>query len=146
MAAPSPGRRLLRRAPVRTTLAAGLLAASVVPLGAAPAAADHDAPCLESEVPGSERLADTHAKDNPAFERMHVEQAQELATGRGVKVAVIDSGMVGIEGLDIAGGLAVAGVNPATRLSGHGTIVAGPGITDTFERAPLDALRSQMCC
>lgn len=125
MAAPSPGRRLLRRAPVRTTLAAGLLAASVVPLGAAPAAADHDAPCLESEVPGSEQLADTHAKDNPAFERMHVEQAQELATGRDVKVAVIDSGLVGSEGLDIAGGLAVPGVNPDTRLSGHGTIVAG---------------------
>jgi membrane-anchored mycosin MYCP len=125
MAAPSPGRRLLRRAPVRTTLAAGLLAASVVPLGAAPAAADHDAPCLESEVPGSEQLADTHAKDNLAFDRMHVEQAQELATGRDVKVAVIDSGLVGVEGLDIAGGLAIAGVNPSTRLSGHGTIVAG---------------------
>ena len=127
MAAPSTGRRLLRprRSPVRTTLAAGLLAASVVPLGAAPAAADHDAPCLETEVPGSERLADTHAKDNLAFERMHVEQAQELATGRGVKVAVIDSGMVGIEGLDIAGATAIAGVNPATRLSGHGTIVGG---------------------
>jgi membrane-anchored mycosin MYCP len=125
MAAPSPGWRLLRRPSVRTTLAAGLLAASLVPLGAAPASADHDAPCLESEVPGSERLADTHAKDNPAFERMHVEQAQELATGDGVKVAVIDSGMVGIEGLDIAGGLAIEGVNPSTRLSGHGTIVAG---------------------
>jgi membrane-anchored mycosin MYCP len=127
MAAPSTGRRPppARRSPVRTTLAAGLLAASVVPLGAQPAAADHDAPCLESEVPGSERLADTHAKDNPALERMHVEQAQELATGRGVKVAVIDSGMVGIEGLDIAGGVAIEGVNPGTRLSGHGTIVAG---------------------
>ena len=58
-----------------------------------------------TEVPGSERLADTHAKDNPAFERMHVEQAQELATGQGVKVAVIDSGIVGVEGLDVAGGL-----------------------------------------
>ncbi|WP_416955132.1 S8 family serine peptidase [Nocardioides sp. T5] len=115
----------MRRPPVRTALAAGLLAASVVPLGASPAAADHDAPCLESEGPGSERLADTHAKDNPALERMHVEQAQELATGRGVKVAVIDSGMVGVEGLDIAGGVAIEGVNPGTRLSGHGTIVAG---------------------
>ncbi len=84
MAAPSTGSSpvLPRLPPVRTTLAAGLLAASVVPLGAPPAAADHDAPCLESEVPGSERLADTHTKDNLAFERMHVEQAQELATGR----------------------------------------------------------------
>ena len=118
------GRRLLGPGPVRTTLAAGLLAASVVPLGAAPAAADHDAPCLVSEVPDSERLADTHEKDNLAFERMHVERAQELATGRGVKVAVIDSGMVGLPGLGIAGGAAIPGVSPA-RLSGHGTIVAG---------------------
>ena len=37
-----------------------LLAAALVPCGAPPAAADHDAPCLETEVPGSERLADTH--------------------------------------------------------------------------------------
>ena len=123
MAAPSTQRRP-HRFPVRTTLAGGLLAASVVPLGAAPAAADHDAPCLVTEVPGSERLADTHAEDNPAFERMHVEQAQELATGRGVKVAVIDSGMADVQGLDIAGGAAIPGVGPA-RLSGHGTIVAG---------------------
>jgi NAD(P)-dependent dehydrogenase (short-subunit alcohol dehydrogenase family) len=127
MAASSSGRRLsLPRLPlVRTTLAAGLLAASVVPLGAAPAAADHDAPCLESEVPDSERLADTHEKDNLAFERMHVDQAHEVATGRGVKIAVIDSGMVGIEGLDIAGATAIEGVDPNTRLSGHGTIVGG---------------------
>jgi hypothetical protein len=61
---------------------------------------------------------------------MHVEQAQELATGRGVKIAVIDSGMVGVEGLDIAGVTAIAGVNPNTRLSGHGTIVAGRGRAD----------------
>ena len=27
-----------------------------------------------------------------------------------------------------------------------GTIVAGPDATDAFERAPVDALRSQMCC
>ena len=33
--------------------------------------------------------------------------------------------MVGTEGLDIAGQVPVAGVNPTTRLSGHGTIVAG---------------------
>ena len=124
MARRSTGRRV-RRPAVRTTLAAGLLAASVVPVAAGPAAADHDAPCLVTEVPGSERLADTHAKDNPALERMHVEQAQEVATGRGVKVAVIDSGMVATEGLDVAGEVPVAGVDPATRLSGHGTIVAG---------------------
>ena len=34
----------------------------------------------------------------------------------------------------------------ATTCDVDGTIVAGPGITDTFERAPVDALRTQMCC
>ena len=110
---------------LRTTLAAGIVATAIVPVWAAPAMADHDAFCSEGEVPGSERLADTHEKDNPAFDRMHVERAQELATGRGVKVAVIDSGIVGGEGGAIPyGGLTIPGVNPNTRLSGHGTIVA----------------------
>lgn len=110
---------------VRTTLAAGLLAAAVVPVWAGPAAADHDAPCSVGEVPGSERLADTHAKDNPAFDRMHVEQAQEVATGKGVKVAVIDSGVMAVDGLAVYDGLAIPGVSPTMLLSGHGTIVAG---------------------
>lgn len=110
---------------LRTTLAAGVVAVSVVPVWAGPAVADHEAPCLVSEVLGSERLADTHEKDNPAFDRMHVEQAQDVATGRGVKVAVIDSGVEAVEGLDVSGRLAIPGVLPDTRLSGHGTIVAG---------------------
>ncbi|GAB3014519.1 hypothetical protein GCM10011376_07790 [Nocardioides flavus (ex Wang et al. 2016)] len=114
----------MARSLVRTSLAGGLLAASVVPLGAVPAAADHPAPCLTSEVPDSERLADTHTRDNAAFDRMHVERAQELATGRGVKVAVIDSGVVGGEDLAVAGRTAIPGVAPATYQSGHGTIVA----------------------
>jgi len=114
----------MARSLLRTSLAGGLLAASAVSVGAAPAAADHDAPCLPGEVPESERLADTHARDNLAFERMHVERAQELATGRGVKVAVIDSGVVGVEGLAVAGRTAIPGVSGAV-MSGHGTIVAG---------------------
>ena len=114
----------MARSLLRTALAGGLLAASVVPLGAAPAAADHDAPCLPGEVPESERLADTHTRDNLAFDRMHVDRAQELATGRGVKVAVIDSGVVSVEDLAIAGRTAIPGVADAF-LSGHGTIVAG---------------------
>lgn len=115
----------MTRSRLRTTLAAGVLAAAVVPVWAGPAAADHDAPCLVGEVPGSERLADTHAKDNAAFDRMHVEQAQELATGKGVKVAVIDSGVWSVEGIDRVGLAAVAGASPDELLSGHGTIVAG---------------------
>lgn len=110
---------------LRTTLAAGVVAAAVVPVWAGPAAAEHAAPCSVSEVPGSEQLADTHSKDNPAFDRMHVDQAQELATGRGVKVAVIDSGVVALPGLARPTSVAVGGASAATTLSGHGTIVAG---------------------
>ena len=109
---------------VRTTIAAGVLAAAVVPVWAGPAVADHEAPCSVGELPDSERLADTHAKDNPAFDRMHVEDAQGVATGKGVKVAVIDSGVRPVEGLDVYDGVGVAGVS-GDLLSGHGTIVAG---------------------
>lgn len=113
------------RTRLRTTLAAGVIATAVVPVWAGPARADHDAPCSVGEVPGSERLADTHETDNPPFDRMHVDRAQELATGQGVKVAVIDSGIVGGQGAVVPyDGAAIPGINPNTRLSGHGTIVA----------------------
>lgn len=115
----------MRPARLRTTLAAGVVAAAVVPVWAGPAAADHDAPCAVDQIPGSERLADTHELANPAFDRMHVEQAQDLATGRGVRVAVIDSGVRDVDGLQPYGRLAIPGVAGATVLSGHGTIVAG---------------------
>ena len=110
---------------LRTTLAAGVVAASVVPVWAGPADADHEAPCSAGEVPGSEPLADTHQKDNPAFERMHVEKAQGIVTGRGVKVAVIDSGVMSVDGLSLGPKVAVGGASGSTLLSGHGTIVAG---------------------
>ena len=109
---------------IRTTLAAGVVAAAIVPVWAGPASADHEAPCAITELPDSERLADTHEKDNPAFDRMHVDRAQELATGKGVKVAVIDSGVATTEVLAPYGGLAIAGANPQVLMSGHGTIVA----------------------
>lgn len=115
----------MTRLRLRTTLAAGVVAVSVVPVWAGPADADHDAPCSVGEIPGSERLADTHEKDNAAFDRMHVEQAQEIATGRGVKVAVIDSGVKDVDGFGPYGGLAIPGVSGTPLLSGHGTIVAG---------------------
>ena len=111
---------------LRTTLAAGVVAASVVPVWAvAPAYADHEAPCSAGELPTSEPLADTHTKDNPAFDRMHVEQAQSLATWAGTKVAVIDSGVMPVEGLDRPTAVAVGGASGDGLLSGHGTIVAG---------------------
>jgi membrane-anchored mycosin MYCP len=113
------------RARLRTTLAAGVVATSFVPVWAGPAVADHEAPCAVGEVPGSERLADTHAEDNAAHERMHVEEAQRLATGKGVRVAVIDSGVWPVPGVARVGGVAVGGASPGPPLSGHGTIVAG---------------------
>ena len=115
----------LLRHRLRTTLAAGVVAAFVVPVWASPAHADHEAPCLVDVLPDSERLADTHAKDNVAFDRVHVAQAQEVATGKGVKVAVIDSGVMDVDALVPYAGLAIPGVAPTTLLSGHGTIVAG---------------------
>ena len=118
-------RRHRHRHRLRTTLAAGVVAAFVVPVWASPAHADHEAPCLVDALPDSERLADTHAKDNAAFDRMHVAQAQQVATGKGVKVAVIDSGVMDVDGLVPYAGLAIPGVAPTTLLSGHGTIVAG---------------------
>ncbi len=101
-----------------------MVASAIVPVWASPASAEHEAPCAITELPDSERLADTHEKDNPAFDRMHVERAQEVATGKGVKVAVIDSGVASTEGLTPYGGLAIAGANPSVLMSGHGTIVA----------------------
>ncbi|MET0825378.1 MAG: S8 family serine peptidase, partial [Acidimicrobiales bacterium] len=117
---------MVSRLSLRASLAAGVVATAVLPVWAgAPAYADHEAPCSVGEVPGSERLADTHAKDNAAFERMHVEQAQELGTGSGVKIAVIDSGVMRVDGLDVGGAQAIGGASGTSLLSGHGTIVAG---------------------
>ncbi len=119
-----PGRRVVTRARLRTALAAGVVAATV-PAWASPArAAEETAPCSSEEIPGSEQLADTKAKDNPVFDRMRVEDAQRLATGRGAKVAVIDSGVRPLEGLAATELGPVAGASGAI-LSGHGTIVAG---------------------
>ena len=115
----------MSRASGRAVWVAGLLAASLAPVWSAPAHADHDASCSVGEVPGSERLADTHTEDNPACDRMHVEQAQGLATGRGVKVAVIDSGVMPLPGLRREGLFVAPGAAPDMLLSGHGTIVAG---------------------
>ncbi len=67
-------------------------------------------------------VAHTKEKKNPAHERMHVAEAQKVATGRGVTVAVIDSevrpGVAASKGLWRAPGIGM----PQT---GHGTIAAG---------------------
>lgn len=116
----------------RCGLAAGLLPALalvaapalVVALPAAPAAAA-DTACGADRVPGSDRLTDLPATaTDPAAERMGVPAAHELATGRGVKVVVIDSGVMdGVGGIDRRPLWALPG--SGALLSAHGTIAAG---------------------
>ena len=107
-------------------LAAALVLGTVaVPIGvAAPAAAADEAPCDAGVLADSERLADATTDLDVAQQRMHVPEAHELATGRGVRVAVLDSGVQPGLGIRQSGALAVPGLSP-TLLSGHGTIVAG---------------------
>jgi membrane-anchored mycosin MYCP len=107
-------------------LAAALVLGTVaVPIGApVPAVAADEAPCVVGVLADSERLADATTNLDVAQQRMHVPEAHELATGRGVRVAVLDSGVQPGLGIRQSGALAVPGLSP-TLLSGHGTIVAG---------------------
>lgn len=111
---------------LRAAIATGVVAGAVLPglgLLAAPAHADENAPCLSDQIPGSEQLADTRTKDNAVFDRMHVEDAQRLATGKGVRVAVIDTGVADVPGLAVTHLAPVGGASRAI-LSAHGTIAA----------------------
>lgn len=110
---------------IRTSLAAAAVALTSVPAWVVPAHAAEQPSCDVTRVPGSERLADADTEENPAFDRMHVDQAHELGRGRGTKVAVIDSGVLsGVPGLRRVPLFTVPGAAAAV-LSGHGTIVAG---------------------
>lgn len=106
----------------RTTLAAVLLATALPWTVAAPARAE-EPPCSVDVVPSSDRQRDTRVEVDPVHERMHVPAAQELARGRGVKVAVVDSGVAAVGGLRPVPLYRAPGVNPLI-LSGHGTIAA----------------------
>ena len=117
---------MTHRALLRRTLATAAIALTSVPVWGAPAHAAEDAPCLVEAVPGSERFADSDTVENAAFDRMHVEEAQELARGRGTKVVVIDSGVLpDAPGLARVPFFTAPGAAPGALLSGHGTIVAG---------------------
>lgn len=113
------------RAVLRTTLAAAAIALASVPAWVAPAHAAEDAPCDVAAVPGSERLADADTEENAAFDRMHITQAQDLAMGRGTRIAVIDSGVLAVPDLRRVPLFTAPGASPTMLLSGHGTIVAG---------------------
>lgn len=106
--------------------AAAALALASLCLGAAPSpsyAAEDDA-CDVTALVESEPLADTRVRSSAPLERMHVPGAHEVTDGRGVTVAVVDSGIAPGPALDVAAALRLPDLSPIL-LSGHGTIVAG---------------------
>ena len=114
----------MRRA-TRVSLAALLGSLALVPVGAPASYAEGEDPCDKGLIAESERTADTKARTSPPLERMHVPEAQEVTRGRGVTVAVVDSGVGAGLGIDVVSSQRVPGLVQPTLLSGHGTIVAG---------------------
>jgi membrane-anchored mycosin MYCP len=113
-----------RRAPRLAALFAAGLVASLLSV-ATPVRADtaEQPACGADVVPTSERLAPARTDDNPPHDRMGIDQAHALATGRGIKVAVIDSGVRPVQGLETVPLFVAPGLKKPL-LSGHGTIVA----------------------
>ena len=109
------------RAARMTLVVTGALAAGIV---APSAAAAEDLECIEGNVPGSEPLGPARTEENPPHDRMGVGRAQELATGLGTTVAVIDSGVAPVEGLRLVDQQTVYGRGDVLKY-GHGSIVAG---------------------
>lgn len=111
----------------RRRLAAGLLLGVAVagPLAVPTQATAADEPgCDPAVVADSERLADARTRVDAAQQRMHVPEAHEVTSGRGVRVAVVDSGVQPGLGIRQSGAIGVPGLTQPF-LSGHGTIVAG---------------------
>lgn len=102
------------------------MAGGVIGGAAAPAEAATGDACDPGLLVDSEVYPDARVRTNPAFERMNVPAAHEIADGTGVTVAVVDSG-INADVLDDAQVTRAAynGGSQALLLSGHGTIVAG---------------------
>ncbi|MGN0064158.1 MAG: S8/S53 family peptidase [Nocardioides sp.] len=106
-------------------LAVGGLTVLPVPLSAAPAAAAEGDRCDPAVLPSSERQADAKPTPNEVFRRLQVEQAHRIATGSGVTVAVVDSGVYdGPTSMKLLPKQSIGGLKGDIR-DGHGTIVAG---------------------
>lgn len=117
-----------RPAGAARAVAGGLLLAGLplggVALGVPAYAAPGGQQCDPAVLADSEPLADADAEPNLPHERMSVEEAHTVATGRGVTVAVVDSGVAATGAYDRVGEFVVPGAGGALR-SGHGTVVAG---------------------
>lgn len=118
---------MTRAASSRTALALAAVALSGLPVGvAAPARAATDWDCNVGTLADTERLKDAPRRTrNDVHDRLQVAAAHELATGRGSKVVVIDSGVQPLPGIDRRGLWSLPGASATGLLSGHGTIVAG---------------------
>lgn len=120
------------------SLLAGVLVATSVTFGSSPAYAESTA-CTTS-VPGEGTTStDVSASDdetNPALQALHLDDVHRLSTGKGVGVAVIDSGVQ--SGKDLSAVAGASFVGDGKILDGHGTIVAGliAGGGDTSGLAP----------
>lgn len=120
-----------RPCPTHRALAATavLLGGLVLPFGASaaiPASAAGEAPCDVVVLPTTEPTAPSRADRSQALARMGVPAAQQVTTGSGQVVAVLDSGIHPGVGIDVLPGASfvLPDVDPSL-LSGHGTIVAG---------------------
>ncbi|MCH1869080.1 S8 family serine peptidase [Nocardioides sp. CFH 31398] len=118
---PRAGRR---RRTAGLTLAAGLVAATVVP---GPAAADSEGGPVEATIPCSSAVdpgTDVAVTDQVSapLEQMRIPEAHQIATGEGATVAIVDGPVVGLPQIPLVGGQNFES-GPVT--VDHGTVVAG---------------------
>ncbi|QIX28282.1 S8 family serine peptidase [Nocardioides sp. JQ2195] len=131
-------RPLSRLAPL--ALVAGLAGPGALAVVApAPAYAAEKVGCSTAEPGEDTPSTDVSAADdekNPALQALRLDDVHTIATGRGVGVAVIDSGVQTSSSLAPRPGTSFVG--GANILDGHGTIVAGliAGQGDTTSIAP----------
>lgn len=110
--------------PLAGTLAVALVSPLVVPLATAPTAAAQSSDYCVATMLSSESAL---AKPTAAEEVLQFRRAWPIATGAGVKVAVIDTGVAANERLGEVtdGGDLVDGTSALLDCDGHGTLVAG---------------------
>ena len=110
------------------TALAGLVGSGLLALGL-PAAPSPAAAAEEADLrcAGDARPEVVSRTDTPSsvLAALQVPAAHERATGRGVSVAVVDSGVADTGRIRLAPGWTAPGVGTGAPVDGHGTIVAG---------------------